>query len=170
MTTAAPVASEIALLRHQAGMVHQVLRINLEGVTQEESLVHPEPGGNCLNWAVGHLLWVYNNVVRMLGQEPVMEAGRLDRYARGCAPLTDAAEALDVRELMEAWDRTAERVDAGLASLPPERLDDPVPDSPTNDPNETVRSLLSTVMFHQAYHVGQTGVLRRVAGKEGAIK
>jgi uncharacterized damage-inducible protein DinB len=33
-----------------------------------------------------------------------------------------------------------------------------------------VRSLLSLVMFHQAYHVGQSGLLRRIAGKEGKIK
>jgi hypothetical protein len=26
------------------------------------------------------------------------------------------------------------------------------------------------VFFHQAYHSGQTGLLRRMAGKEGAIK
>jgi hypothetical protein len=33
-----------------------------------------------------------------------------------------------------------------------------------------VRSLLATVAFHQAYHAGQTGTLRRVVGKSGAIK
>lgn len=171
MTTAAPaLSSEVAVMRHQAGMIHQVLRINVEGLTQEDSLVHPDPGGNCLNWVVGHLLWVYDNVVRLLGQEPVMEPGRLDRYARGGAPLTDPAEALDLRELMAAWDRAAERVDAGLAGLTPEFLDQPAPESPTGNPNETVRTLLTTVLFHQAYHVGQTGVLRRVAGKPGAIK
>jgi hypothetical protein len=26
------------------------------------------------------------------------------------------------------------------------------------------------VMFHQAYHVGQTALLRRIAGKQGAIR
>jgi uncharacterized damage-inducible protein DinB len=26
------------------------------------------------------------------------------------------------------------------------------------------------LMFHQAYHAGQTAVLRRIAGKEGAIR
>jgi uncharacterized damage-inducible protein DinB len=49
-------------------------------------------------------------------------------------------------------------------------MDEPAPFSPTNNPKETVRSLLATVFFHQAYHVGQTGLLRRIAGKEGAIK
>ena len=39
-----------------------------------------------------------------------------------------------------------------------------------NDPDETVGSLLSVVLFHQAYHAGQTAVLRRVAVKDGAIR
>ncbi|MEO8090106.1 MAG: hypothetical protein ABI703_07410 [Gemmatimonadales bacterium] len=34
----------------------------------------------------------------------------------------------------------------------------------TGDPDETVGSNLATLVFHQAYHVGQTGGLRRVAG------
>jgi uncharacterized damage-inducible protein DinB len=171
MTTAAPaVASEAAVLRHQAHITHQVLRMNLEGVTQEESLIQPEPGGNCLNWVVGHLLWVHNNALRLLGQEPAIDPADLKRYERGSPPITDAAEARDVREMMAAWDQACERMDAGLAGITPEFLDRPAPESPSGDPNETNRTLLSTILFHQAYHSGQTGVLRRIAGKEGAIK
>jgi hypothetical protein len=49
-------------------------------------------------------------------------------------------------------------------------MDGPAPFSPSKNPKETLRSLLTTVLFHQAYHSGQTGLLRRIAGKEGAIK
>ncbi len=70
---------------------------------------------------------------------------------------------------MTAWDEATRRIDAGLAGLAPEALDQPAPHSPGNNPNETVRSLLSVTFFHQAYHAGQTGILRRIAGKEGAI-
>jgi DinB family protein len=118
---------------------------------------------------VGHLLWAFNGLLPLLGQERVMEDGSLARYARGTPPLRDPAEAQPLDELMAVWDRAAARVDEGLAGLTPEVLDRPVPNSPTNDPNETVRSLISTLCFHQAYHIGQTGVLRRIAGKEGAI-
>ena len=71
---------------------------------------------------------------------------------------------------MSALNEAAERVDAGLAALGPDLLDQPAPTSPSGDPDETVRTLLTTVMWHQAYHTGQTGVLRRIAGKEGAIR
>lgn len=168
-TVAAEGVAETAVLRHQVGMVHGVVRMNTAGITQQDSLAQPHPGGNCLNWVLGHLMWVYDSMLPLLGQEPVMPAGTLARYARGSAPITDPAEALDVAELLAAWDTAAQRVDAGLAGVTAEKLDQPAPTSPSNNPDETVRTLLTTVLFHQAYHAGQTGVLRRVAGKPGAI-
>ncbi|HEX5715990.1 MAG TPA: DinB family protein [Thermoanaerobaculia bacterium] len=169
-TAAASTVSEIEVFRHQAGMVQTVVRVNVDGLSQEESLIQPSPGGNCLNWVVGHLACIYNKVLPMVGQEPVMDAGALKRYDRGAPPIRDAAEALELRDLLAAFDKATERVVAGLASLSPEALDQKVPESPSGNPNETVRSLLSTIFFHQAYHAGQTGILRRIAGKEGAIR
>jgi hypothetical protein len=58
----------------------------------------------------------------------------------------------------------------GLAGLPPESMDRPAPFSPTGNPKETVGSLLAAFAFHEAYHVGQTGILRRVIGREGVVK
>ena len=84
-------------------------------------------------------------------------------------PLGNDSEALDFPTLLSAWTEAVERFDAGLAGVTPDLLDRPA-DSPTGDPDETVRTLLTTVMFHQAYHAGQTAVLRRIAGKEGAIR
>ncbi|HEX8906951.1 MAG TPA: DUF664 domain-containing protein [Longimicrobiaceae bacterium] len=162
-------ATEIAAFRHQATLIRQVLRLNTDGITHEESLIQPVPAGNCLNFVVGHLLWVYNNVARMLGQEPVMPGGELDRYARGSRPLTDPAEAIDFATLLSAWETACDRVEEGLGTLTSGFLDLPAQNSPTNNPNETNRTLLGTVFFHQAYHTGQAGILRRIAGKAGAI-
>ncbi|MEA2559839.1 MAG: hypothetical protein QOH06_1343 [Acidobacteriota bacterium] len=169
-TAAASTLSEIEVFRHQAGMILKVVQINVEGISQEESLIQPSPGGNCLNWVVGHLACIYNQALPLLGQEQVMEADALKRYDRGAPPINDAAEALELRNLLATIERATERVDAGLAGLAPEALDSKAPHSPSGNPNETVRSLLSTVFFHQAYHAGQTGILRRIAGKEGAIR
>jgi uncharacterized damage-inducible protein DinB len=118
---------------------------------------------------VGHLLCIYDEILPMLGQKPVMEKGALKRYARGTPPLRDSSEALELRDLITAWDEAAERIDAGLAGLTAKALDAPSPSSPNDDPGETVRSFLALVFFHQAYHAGQTGILRRIAGKAGAI-
>jgi hypothetical protein len=73
------------------------------------------------------------------------------------------------QELLAAFGKASERVDAGLAGLAPKKLDEPAPYSPTKNPRETVRSFLANISFHQAYHAGQTGLLRRIVGKPGAI-
>lgn len=171
MTRAAPTtAPEIDLWRRQTQMTAGVVAANLNGLTHQDSLAQPQPGGNRLNWVLGHLLSVYNGLLPLLNQKPVMEDAALKRYARGAPPLQDPEDAIDFQRLLAAWNQALERVDAGLAGLDPERFDQPVANSPTNDPNETVRTLVNTVMFHQAYHAGQTAVLRRIAGKEGAIR
>ena len=162
-------AAEIELWRLQARMARDVVNANTHGLTHEESLVEPRPGGNRLNWVLGHLLSVYDGFLPLLKQEPVIGAAALQRFARGAPPLKDPGDAIDFGKLLAAWNQASERVDAGLAGLEPDVLERPVPNSPSGNPDETVRSLITTVMFHQAYHAGQTGVLRRIAGREGAI-
>jgi hypothetical protein len=169
-STRAREMSEVEIFRDGARTTHQVVKMNANGIRHDESLGQPQPGGNCLNWVMGHLICVYDNVLPLLGQEPVMGKEALRRYDRGTPPLQNGAEAVPWDALMTAWDQAAERVDAGLASLTAEKLDAPAPASPRNNPNETVRSLLTLVFFHQAYHAGQTGLLRRLAGREGAIR
>jgi uncharacterized damage-inducible protein DinB len=170
MTRTAPAPmTEIDLWRQQNQMTRDVVGANVAGLTHEDSLVQPRPGGNCLNWVLGHLLSVYDGILPLMRQEPVMGEGALQRYVRGAPPIQDRAEALSFEQMLSAWNQAVERVDAGLATLSPDALDRPV-ESPTGNPNETVRSLLTTVMFHQAYHAGQTALLRRIAGKEGAIR
>jgi DinB family protein len=157
-------------IRYQASLVHQVVRRNVEGISHEESLLQPEPGGNCLNWVVGHLVWAYAGALPLVRQSSTLDQQRLAQYARGGPPLTDPARAVRFDELLAEWDEASRRMDAGLADFPTEALGQPAPGSPTGNPRETIGSLLATIMFHQAYHTGQTAVLRRLVGREGAIK
>jgi hypothetical protein len=163
-------SGEITVLRQQTGMSQYVVKINLDGITQEESLIQPDPAGNCLNWVVGHLIAIYQHALPLLGQEPVIPAARIDRYDRGSPALRARGEAIDIGELLAAFDECSRRFDAGLAALDPETLGERAPFSPSDNPNETIGSLLTTFAWHQAYHTGQTGVLRRIAGKPGAIR
>jgi DinB superfamily len=169
MSVAASAATEVENFRLQAGIVQNVVAINVQGLTHADSVIQPRPGGNSLNWIMGHLVWAYEQALPLFGQDRVMEQGALDRYARGAPGLGSPAEAVNFEDLLAAWKVAAERVDAGLAGLTPEVLDRKAPSSPTNNPNETMRSLVCTILFHQAYHAGQTAVLRRIAGKSGAI-
>jgi uncharacterized damage-inducible protein DinB len=157
--------TDIEVFRKQASAAHYALRTNTAGITHEESLLAPEPGGNCMNWVVGHVLHVYEQLLPLLGQPPVLGTAAVKRYDRGSTPI-DAAEAVHFEQLLTAWDEASARIDAGLASLTREQLSAPPPIQGFGD---TVSELIAFLMVHQAYHSGQAGVLRRIAGKAGAI-
>ena len=171
MTVLPETAKELDIFRRQSQGVNRTVKVNLAGITHEESLIQPEPGGNCINWVLGHLLSIYNQALPLLGHQPVLDKATIERYKRGSEAITDPAEARRFEELMTAWDETVKRIDAGLAALTPEILDRPAPQGGgPSEPGDKVRDTLSVLMFHQGYHAGQTGVLRRLVGKSGAIK
>lgn len=163
-------ASATESMRYQAGLTRYSVDVNVKGLSHADSLIQPQPAGNCANWVLGHLLAVYTKTLPMFGEQGVIGMDRLERYDRGSVPMTGTADAIPFDELLTAWNEACNRIDAGLAQMSEAVLAQPVANSPTGNPNETVKTLLYTVMFHQAYHAGQLGVLRRLVGKEGAIK
>jgi uncharacterized damage-inducible protein DinB len=164
------IRGEIDLLRRQVSMTHDAVRKNVEGLTHADSLVQPLPDGNRLNWVMGHLVLVDQRMLRRVGLPQVMPEDALARYSRGTPPLQESDEATDFRTLVDAWNMSQPRLDAGLDALTPAALESLAGATPAGKPTDTVRTLLTTLAFHQAYHAGQTGVLRRMAGKPGAIK
>ena len=161
--------STVEVFQYQSGMADFIVRTNAAGIDEAESLVAPHDGGNCANWVLGHLVSTYDQILPALGQEPVMPEEKVRRYARGSEPITPE-EATPFPELLEAWDEATRRIQAGLSAFPGARLTEPVADSPSGNPEETVQTLLCAVMGHQAYHGGQLAVLRRVIGMAGAIR
>lgn len=165
-----PNAETVAALTGQLASVYYVVKANIEGMTHEDSLVQPTPGGNCLNWVMGHLMTARNGVLPLLGREPLWDDRTVETYKRGSQPLTDPSTALSFDKIMADFDKSQEMITQGLREITSERMAEKAPYSPTNNPNETVGSLLAGLAFHDAYHAGQTGILRRIAGKDGAIK
>lgn len=159
---------DLAMLLFQAGIVDRALRANVEGIDHERSLIAPEPAGNCLNWIVGHLVHGYQFALPFVDREPVVPPDDLAPYARGAGPLDDPADAWRIDDLLDAWTRSTERLEAGLRDLANDDLDRPI-DPFGSGRAQPLREYLSFLLFHQAYHVGQAGVLRRVAGEDGAI-
>ena len=158
------------MLMMQLEVTKQIFQANTDGVTQDESLAQPSAEGNCLNWIGGHLVTAYNDILPTLGEEPVWDEARTEVYKRGTDPLSEGAEAADFGDISAAYSTAHERVMRGIGNLAAERWAEPAPYSPGNNPEETLGTLLHLIAFHQAYHVGQLGLGRRLLGKTGAIK
>ena len=142
---------------------HHVLRLNTEGLNHEDSLVQPAPGGNCLNWVLGHIMANRNAILRLLGDEPIWSSEKAAPYERGSKPLTDAAMSVRLPEILQDLDRSQERIQAGLGRLRDEDLE-------AGSGDTRLGAKLAFFQFHEAYHAGQVGLIRRLIGKEGIIR
>lgn len=149
------------------GINYAVLKKNLAGVTHEESLIQPGGGGNCLNWVLGHIVATRDNAMQLLEQEPVWSKEIAGIYERGSAPLHDGSNAQPLEKILADLDRSQGRLVEGLSKVSEPELSAPAPDKSAA---ETVGGTLFVLQFHEAYHAGQTGLLRRMAGHQGAIK
>jgi len=155
------------MLANQLQLTDYILKRNLEGLTHADSVKQPVAGNN-LNWVVGHIVRTRNNVLGLVGAEPLYPREQFDAYE--VEALTDTSKAIQFEELLDKFDTLQKPLVDGVRKLTPEVLAQPAPFSPSNNPNETIGSLLSAVVFHESYHIGQTGLLRRLAGKPGVIK
>jgi len=154
------------LIAHQFDLVYRMIADNVQGMTAEQSLAQPFPAGNCANWILGHMTNVQNGVMRLVGQEPVWVSDQLSNA--GWNPITSRTKAIAWESLRDRMLDSRERCVAAISSLSEEKLADEVP-HPFGGTTSRGQ-LLSTLAFHQAYHAGQLGIARRIAGLEGAVK
>jgi uncharacterized damage-inducible protein DinB len=141
---------------------HWVLSKHAEGLSHEESVVRAGGGGNSFNWVLGHIVTSRNDIFALLGEPPVWSEADAARYVRGSHEL-DPAAARQLAAILADLDRSQERLLARLEPLAEAELAAARGDS-------TLGKQLAFLQFHETYHVGQTGLLRRLAGKEGVIR
>ena len=143
---------------------------NLDGVSHEESLLAPADGGNCLNWVLGHIVTARSTVLTLAGATPIPVADKLSVYGRG-ATCDENTLFLDLATLHGYLDDSNQRLLPALSQLSEAALNREVP-QPYRKPPTTgsVGEALVRLHYHEGYHNGQIGLLRRIAGKDGAIR
>ncbi len=147
---------------YEAG--YGTIKRNLEAITHEESMRAASPaGGNCLNWVLGHLVQTRNAVLRLAGAETIWDDALMGVYSAQEGVVFDPARALPRERLIADLDESQARLRTVLPGITPERLAGP-------SLFGTVGAALAFLTFHEGYHAGQLGILRRVLGKKGKIK
>jgi hypothetical protein len=157
-------------LAYQLELSSKVMDLNTRDVSHEESLRTPPKGGSCLNQVLGHMTRTRNMALGGMGQKSPYPMEEFDPYDDRSGVPFSRERALPFDELRRRYMAMQEPLVNALKAMPPEVMAAKPPRPFTGDPNETVGSNLATFVFHECYHVGQTGVLRRVAGKPGVIK
>lgn len=157
-------------LAYQLELSHRLVEMNTRDVSHEESLVTPPKGGSCLNQVLGHMTRTRNMALGTMGQAAPYPMEDFDPYDDRTGVPFRRENALPFDELKRRFKATQEPLLGVIRKMPPEVLALKPPRPLTGEPDETIGKNLATFVFHECYHVGQTGVLRRVAGKPGVVK
>jgi hypothetical protein len=151
-----------ALLAGAIAFNTRALHLNLAGITEEEALGQPR-GGNCINWLLGHIVLHRNLMLAELGQPAVWDDDAQRRYERGSEPIRAAGDDVTpLTELRREFDRAHTLIETALREADPEVL------TLVGERSSTAQRL-QFLALHEAYHVGQIALMRRIAGHTGAI-
>lgn len=151
------------ILRFLYDFDHAAITRNCGGLTHAESIAAPA-AGNSANFVLGHIIQNRMSVLKLLGETHPWSDEDGAMYARGVKEF-DPSRARDFDDMLKDLDVTQERIRTGLARLDAGALGEKL----KPDDKWTLAETLHFMSFHESYHAGQLGLLRRLAGKPGAI-
>lgn len=149
-------SNDIEIIKYLVFGNYKVISMNIEGISNEEAMIFPNGEANCMNWILGHLIYIRNAFLNVLGEDSVWDNDKFSFYNRGEIPLNRKNEFISFEELKSYLKETQDKLESKLNSL--ESIDSGI----IND--------VSGLSLHEIYHSGQFGYLRRILGKPGAIK
>ena len=149
----------------------RVVDMNLDGISHENGLKRPLGEGNCANWIAGHILVTRDLFLTRQGVTPFLSGDEAAPYARGSGPLLAGEPCMDMDRLREGLKRTGEDFITVLTGLDEAALEAELSpnDFPVPVEVKTLSALLTLLLFHESYHAGQIGIVRRSLGLQGSI-
>ena len=145
----------------------EILRLNtklfrncLDGVTEETAALRPSSSTNSAAFIAAHLADARYYLLRLLAAE---QPNPLTKFLQGARSIDDVKESPPLEEIHRAWTAASHALRDRLDQITTEELDAtvttrfPVPD-------QTLLSVLTFLVQHDSYHVGQLALLRKHAG------
>jgi len=148
---------------------YQATKVNIEGISDEASLIRPRPAGNNVNWVFGHIIASRKLILELVGEEAVLTPDEAFPYRRGAGE-KDIPNLTPFSRLKEAFSLSQTSLKRGMQKLSDNDLNSVLDKDESREQESTLQDSLSFLQFHETYHVGQLGLLRRLIGIEGAIK
>jgi uncharacterized damage-inducible protein DinB len=144
-----------------------IIQRQTEGLSHEQCLLQLPFRGNCMNWVLGHIASNRNSLLKALGEKPIMTEQEAARYGHGSEPVcADGEDVIKLERLLSMLQQSEERIAGALPRLTPQDLAKMVKD---HRGEITLGNRLFFLYYHETYHVGQTELLRQLAGKNDKI-
>lgn len=143
-------------LRTLFGFNETTMKLNISEITQLESLRYPVNGGNCINWILGHIILSRDLILEITGNKKLSTDAIQKKYRKGSVIFIEIENAEEISDLLNRFNESQEILMKTL--LKKDFRDD-------KETNENLTGL----GFHEAYHLGQIGILRRMTGRKSLI-
>ena len=122
-------------------------------------------------WVLGHLAFVFDSMIGVFDQQPVMRAEWKELFNLASKPPADRAKYPSKAALFEAYEKAYQRIVDAVKAASPESL-------AREFPNPQLRATLPTVGMamvhiltsHQGIHLGQLSAWRARSGIAGGLK
>ncbi len=142
---------------------YQMILQQVADLTQADSLLQPQLGGNCMNWVLGHYADSLINLLTVLGGTLPEDLPSLECYRRESEPILEEAEGvLRLNVLVQSCDKLTTAITTRLDLLSEQDFDAEI-----NLWGSKARRgwWAFFFFFHNTYHLGQLEYLRNLAGK-----
>ena len=151
----------------QLGYLRQILEAQVGDLSEEEALFQPPEGGNCANFVLGHITVSRNEMLELVGLPASWEPGARARYERGSEPIAGPGPGvLPFAELLRLHEETQAPLVERIVAMSEAELAVRVP---WFGGDLDKQGVLAGYLFHEAYHLGQLGLIRRLLGKPSAL-
>lgn len=151
--------------------LHNVLFNNvIADISDEEANSTVADPMNSVKWLAGHLLWAQRNLVRIGGLK--IEIPYVNHFLSGPGSTEEERNAPKgeyptLQMIKDKWNEIHPLIRTGLENVPDLALESEIPiKHPLYPFDNTLAGLWAFINHHQAYTIGQIGILRRGLGKE----
>ena len=145
-----------------------IIKQQTEGLSHADSLIQLPFRSNCMNWVLGHLVTNRLTVLKLLEGQPPFDPERLAHYGHGSEPVTGEGEGvLRMEELLGMIESLDVEIGKRLSEISEAALNHEI--AFFGDQKRPVAEWIFFFYFHDAYHTGQTEILRQAAGKDDHI-
>ncbi len=131
----------------------------LKGISEKDLSRKVSDKANHLNWVAGHVAHTRASIANMLGAS---FESPLEAYNKA---IEDNSKLVDLDTIQEVFTGATNALHGALSTASEELLDSPAPfELPITD--NTMGGFVAFLVQHEAYHIGQMGILRKALGYE----
>lgn len=151
----------VQALLHLIQLNEYSLQKQIDGITHDEALRQLPFEGNSLNWVVGHIVESRNYMLTLLEKPCVWSEEECRLYAPRSEPITGPeSEHYHWETIVTAAEESLTRIRSRLQ----DRADEAFMVG-----EEPLGQQLMRLVWHEAYHIGQTEILRQLAEKADRV-